>query len=75
MHGAKEIIQEAAELPVEDRIMVADFILRTLNHSDPTVDKEWAEVAGRRLAELRSGRVQAVPGELVFERIRERFAR
>ena len=75
MHGTKEIIEEAAALPVEERAIVVDSLLRTLNTPDPEIDKSWAEVANRRLAELRSGRVQAIPGEQVFKRIRERFAR
>jgi putative addiction module component (TIGR02574 family) len=75
MHGAKDIIQEAAALPVEERVIVVDAILRTLNPPNPDIDKEWVAVAKRRLAELRSGRVRPVPGDHVFARIRERFAR
>jgi putative addiction module component (TIGR02574 family) len=75
MHNTEEIIQEAASLPVEERIIVVDSLLRTLNMPDPDIDKEWAVVAKRRLAELRSGRVNPVPGDRVFARIRERFGR
>ena len=75
MHGIKEIIQEATALPVEERVIVVDTLLRSLNIPNPDIDKAWASAARRRLAELRSGRVRAVPGEQVFERIRERFAR
>ena len=75
MHNTEEIIQEATSLPVEERILVVDSLLRTLNMPDPDIDKEWAVVAKRRLAELRSGRVNPVPGDQVFTRIRERFGR
>jgi len=75
MHGTKEIIQEAIALPVEERVIVVDSILRTLNLPNPDIDKEWVAVAKRRLAELRSGRVRSVPGDRVFARIRERFAK
>ena len=75
MHGTKDIIQEAAALPIEERIIVVDSLLRTLNIPDTDIDKEWAEVAKRRLVELRSGRVNPVPGDQVFARIRERFGR
>jgi putative addiction module component (TIGR02574 family) len=74
-HNTEEIIQEAASLPVEERIIVVDSLLRTLNMPDPDIDREWAVVARRRLAELRSGRVKPVPGDDVFTRIRERFGR
>jgi putative addiction module component (TIGR02574 family) len=75
MHSTKEIIQEAAALPVEERIIVVDSLLRTLNIPDPDIDIEWIGVAKRRLAELRSGRVNPVPGDQVFARIRESFGR
>lgn len=75
MHGTKEIIQEAATLPVEERVFVVDSLLRTLNPPDAEIDKAWARIAQQRLADLRSGRVQPVPGDQVFTRIKERFAR
>jgi len=75
MRSTKDIIQEAAALPVEERIIVVDSLLRTLNIPAPDIDTEWAAVAKRRLAELRSGRVNPVPGDQVFARIRERFGR
>jgi putative addiction module component (TIGR02574 family) len=65
----KEIIEEVASLPVEERARVADSILRTLNPPDSKIDRKWAQVAQRRLAELRSGRVKPVPGEQVFAKI------
>jgi len=75
MLGAKEIIQEANCLPVEDRALVIDSLLRSLNSSDTSVEDKWLVVAKRRLAELRSGRVKPVPGEQVFARIRDALAR
>ena len=73
MHGMKEIIQEAASLPVEERAIVVDSLLRTLNPPDAQIEGEWVKVAKRRLAELRSGHVKAIPGDEVFAEIRERF--
>lgn len=73
MHGMKEIIQEAMSLPVEERATVVDSLLKTLNPPDTEIEKEWVMVAKRRLAELRSGRVKAIPGNEVFAEIRERF--
>jgi putative addiction module component (TIGR02574 family) len=75
MHNIEDIIKEATSLPVEERIIVVDSLLRTLNMPDPDIDKEWAVVAKRRLVELRSGRVNPVPGDQIFARIRERFGR
>ncbi len=73
MHGMKEIIQEAESLPIEERAIVVDSLLRTLNPPVVEIDTEWVKVAKRRLAELRSGSVKAVPGDEVFAKIQERF--
>lgn len=73
MHGMREIIEEAECLPVEERVMVIDSLLRTINPPLAEVEIEWMTVAKRRLAELRSGQVEAVPGNEVFARIHDRF--
>ena len=69
----KELIAEAVSLPVEERAIVADSILRSLNAPESCIDRKWAAVAQRRLAELRSGQVKSIPGEQVFARIWKRF--
>lgn len=66
MHGVREIIEEAECLPVEERVMVIDSLLRTINPPLADVETEWLDVARRRLTELRSGQVEAVPGNEVF---------
>ena len=75
MHGAREIIQEASILPVEDRALIIDSLLRTMNQPDNEIDREWVSIAQRRLDDLRSGKVQGIPGEEVFIRVRQRFQR
>jgi putative addiction module component (TIGR02574 family) len=74
MPSVKEIIDEAASLPVEERAFVVDRLLRTLNPPDSQIDRKWLQVAQRRLDELRSGQVKPVTGEEVFDKIRQRFA-
>ena len=74
MHGIREIIQEATALPVEERALIVDSLLRSLNMPDREIEKEWVAVAHSRLEELRSGRVRAIPGDEVFANIRKRFA-
>jgi putative addiction module component (TIGR02574 family) len=73
MHGIREIIEEAESLPVEERALVIDSLLRSLNPPSEEIEKEWLTIAKRRLAELRSGDVKPIPGNDVFAKIRERF--
>lgn len=68
-----ELIDEVASLPLEERAKVVDLLLQTFNRPDETHAAEWLAVAQRRLAELRSGQVQTIPGEEVFARICSRY--
>ena len=69
----KELIDQVVSLPVEDRAILADSLLRSLNAPESTVDGKWASVAQRRLDELRSGQVKPVPGNEVFAKVWTRF--
>jgi len=69
----KDLINEAESLPVEERAMVVDSLLRSLNPPESEIDKKWAAVARKRLEEIRSGTVATVPGEQVFAKIWKRF--
>ncbi len=71
--STNEIIEEVTLLPAEERLRVVDVLLQSLNTPDPEIDERWADVAERRLEEIRSGSVSPIPGEEVFARIRERF--
>jgi putative addiction module component (TIGR02574 family) len=69
----QQLIDEAVSLPVEERVLVIDSLLRSLNQPESELDKEWAAAANRRLLELRAGSVDAVPGKEMFERMWKRF--
>lgn len=71
--STQDLIAEAMSLPVEERALVADSILRSLNAPESEIDGKWAAVAQRRLAELRSGRVKPIPGDEVFRKVWKRF--
>jgi hypothetical protein len=68
-----EILTEVSSLPVEERVIIIDSLLRTLNPPVPEIDLEWEKVAEKRLAELKSGKVKSIPGNTVFANIQERF--
>lgn len=70
-----ELIAEAVALPVEERARIAETLLSSLNPPESAVDAAWASEALRRLDDLREGRVAAIPGEAVFERIRQIYAK
>jgi len=73
--NTKELITEVVSLPVEERAVVVDSILKSLNPTESTIDKKWVLIAKRRLAELHEGQVKAIPGEEVFNKIWDRLSK
>ena len=68
-----ELMDEAMSLTVELRAQLIDKLLKSLNPAQVEIDKLWAVEAERRVAEIEAGKVQPVPGEEVFEKIRKRL--
>ncbi len=61
--NTKELIDEVVSLPMEERALIVDSLLQSLNPSESEIDKKWAAIAKNRLEELRSGSVKAVSGD------------
>ena len=64
------MVKQIENYPVEDRVMMADAIIASLNGVRPEYEEAWADVAELRLAELRFGKVKGVAGSEVFARAR-----
>ena len=73
MGKIQDLIDEAISLPIEERALLVDSLLRSMNPSNEESDKKWALEAKRRLEELRSGKVESISGEEVFKKIWKRF--
>jgi putative addiction module component (TIGR02574 family) len=69
-----EILAQALALPPEERAVLADHLLASLDGPDQKeIDAAWAEEAERRMREIDEGKVELIDGELVMERLRSRF--
>ena len=73
--NTKELIAEAIALPVEERALMIDSLLKSLNLPENEIDEKWASLAKSRLDDLRSGRVKAVSGGEVFNKIWQRLGK
>ncbi len=67
------LIEEAVSLPVEERTLVVESLLQSLNRPVSEIDQEWKRVAQKRLAAIQNGEVQVVDGEKVFNNIWHSF--
>ena len=73
MGKTQDLIDEAISLPIEERALLVDSLLRSMNPSDKENDHKWALEAKVRLEDLRSGKTKPVPGEEVFKKIWKSF--
>ena len=64
-----DILNELANLPVEERALIADSLLQTLNPSQPEIEQQWLKIAQQRLVEISSGKVKTIPLNDVMTRI------
>jgi putative addiction module component (TIGR02574 family) len=72
----QQITEQAMQLPAQSRVDLAEQLVESLSETElADVQKLWASEAIRRRDELRSGRVQAIPGEQVQAEVRRAIRR
>ncbi len=64
--GGKEILEQALRLKPEERFMVVEGLLKSLDEPDRTLDEIWVEKAEKRLKAYREGRLEGIPMEELF---------
>lgn len=73
-HGLKEITEEALRLPANERVVLAESLLLTIDEEhDRLVDEATIAELERRLQDFREGRVKGIPAQEAFQRIREKL--
>jgi putative addiction module component (TIGR02574 family) len=72
--GLKELTEEALRLPADERVVLAESLLLTIDEEhDRLVDEAIMAELERRLQDLGEGKVKGVPVEEAFRRIREKL--
>lgn len=67
----KQIVHDVMQLDPAQRAEVADLLAESLDVAPPDeVQQLWIDEAGKRLAEVRSGKVETIPGEDVLAEAR-----
>lgn len=68
------VTEDALSLPTENRLIFVEKLLRSLNLPiNEDIDRLWAEEAELRNSQIDSGKAKLVPGEEVFDRIKEKY--
>lgn len=72
--AVKDIEQDIRTLSGDEKIELIRSLISELDApADANVEREWLEVSQRRYRELVEGKVQGVPGPLVFRRLRAKL--
>ena len=66
MKGTESILKEFLQLKPQDRFLLIDMLIQTLDNPDKEIDAIWVEEAEKRLQAHRQGRTQGVLYKDVF---------
>jgi putative addiction module component (TIGR02574 family) len=63
---SKEVLEKALQLKPEERFLVVEGVLKSLDEPDQELDAIWAEEAEKRLKAYRAGKLAGFAMEDVF---------
>lgn len=72
----EQLAEQAMNLPTESRARLADLLVESLDAAElGHVDRLWVTEAKRRRDEVRSGRVEVIPGDEALQKVRDAVRR
>ncbi len=63
----KDILEMALKLKPEERFLIIEGLIKSIDEPDKTIDVIWAEEAEKRLKAYRDGKLQTIPAEEIFK--------
>ena len=70
-----EIMDVVDSLPIDMKLEIIDHLLESISPTNKEVEDAWKEEVERRIDEVESGKVELIPGEEVFARMRKRYSK
>ncbi len=64
--GINEIIQEAINLKPQEKYLIIESLILSLNEQDKDIEKIWIEESQKRLDEYNNGNLKTLSFEEVF---------
>jgi len=65
--SSKKLLEQALRLKPEERFLLIEGLLRSLDEPDKELDEIWAEEAESRLKAYREGKLEGIPMEEIFK--------
>ncbi|MBI5731292.1 MAG: addiction module protein [Ignavibacteriales bacterium] len=59
--SSKEIIRNALKLSPQEKLLIVDSILQSLDEPDKNLETIWAEESEKRLKAFREGKIKGIP--------------
>ena len=63
----KDILEMALKLKPEERFLIIEGLIKSIDEPDKTIDAIWAEEAEKRLKAYRDGKLQTISAEEIFK--------
>ncbi len=64
---SKDILEQALKLKPEERFLLMEGIIKSLDEPSAELDEIWAEEAEKRLIAYRAGTLASIPIEDIFK--------
>ena len=72
----EQLVEQAMTLPSESQARLADLLMESLEGDDlGRIEQLWITEAKRRRDEVRTGKVETVPGEEALRQVRDSVRR
>jgi hypothetical protein len=72
----EQLVEQAMTLPTEARARLVDLLVESLDADElGPIDRLWLAEARRRRDDVRSGRVQSIPGDEGLQQVRDSLRR
>lgn len=71
--ATKELYNEILDLPIDERLGLIDKLIQSITPTSDDIQQAWVAESEARYLAYKEGKVKAVSGDVVFERIRKRF--
>jgi putative addiction module component (TIGR02574 family) len=66
MSSTKELLDEAMKLKPEERFILVEGLIKSLDEPDKKLDEIWAEESENRLKAYRKGKLEGIPMQEIF---------
>lgn len=63
----KDILEMALKLKPEERFLIIEGLIKSIDEPDKNIDEIWAEEAEQRLKAYRDGKLQTISADEIFK--------